>query len=193
LFYFSKTDVCKKDILILLDTSYSIGRHHFDSAVKPFLKKLVKSSKLNVGPDGTQLALATFSNAVNTRLRFGFGIHTMVKDYVDYIDKKLIWSKVSGDRTMTGVGATIADTQVGVKGRYSSKKGLKNTCGSGSRQTLFFSADPIKYYFFNAIDCAILFSPGGCGLLIQHAKMASVVTLIIELNCLNSSIGNTHL
>lgn len=106
------TDVCKKDILILLDTSYSIGRHHFDSAVKPFLKKLVKSSKLNVGPDGTQLALATFSNAVNTRLRFGFGIHTMVKDYVDYIDKKLIWSKVSGDRTMTGVGATIADTQV---------------------------------------------------------------------------------
>ena len=46
---------------------------------------------------------------------------------------------------MTGVGATVADTQVGVKGRYSSKKGLKNTCGSGSRQTLFFSADPIIF------------------------------------------------
>jgi hypothetical protein len=55
-----------------------------------------------------------------------------------------------------------------------------------------FSADPI--IFFNAIDRATLFSPGGCGLLIQHAKMASVVTLIIEPNyCLNSSIGNTHL
>ena len=27
----------------------------------------------------------------------------------------------------------------------------------------------------------------------QSAKMASVVTLIIEQNCLNSSIGNTHL
>jgi hypothetical protein len=49
------------------------------------------------------------------------------------------------------------------------------------------------YYFFNAIDRATLFSPGGCGLLIQRAKMASVVTLIIEPNCLNSSIGNTHL
>jgi hypothetical protein len=47
--------------------------------------------------------------------------------------------------------------------------------------------------FFNAIDRATLFSPGGCGLLIQRAKMASVVTLIIEPNCLNSSIGNTHL
>jgi hypothetical protein len=60
-----------------------------------------------------------------------------------------------------------------------------------------FPTDPIffcrPYYFFNAIDCATLFSPGGCGLLIQHAKMASVVTLIIEPNCLNSSIGNTHL
>jgi hypothetical protein len=49
------------------------------------------------------------------------------------------------------------------------------------------------YYFFNVIDRATLFSPGGCGLLIQRAKMASVVTIIIEPNCLNSSIGNTHL
>jgi hypothetical protein len=60
-----------------------------------------------------------------------------------------------------------------------------------------FPTDPIffcrPYYFFNAIDGATLFSPGGCGLLIQCAKMASVVTLIIEPNCLNSSTGNTHL
>jgi hypothetical protein len=60
-----------------------------------------------------------------------------------------------------------------------------------------FPTDPIffcrPYYFFNAIDRATLFSPGGCGLLTQRAKMASVVTLIIEPNCLNSSIGNMHL
>jgi hypothetical protein len=67
----------------------------------------------------------------------------------------------------------------------------KNTYGSGSRPTLFFSADPI--IFSTPIDRATLFSPGGCGLLMQRAKMASVVTLIIERNCLNSSIGNTHL
>ena len=69
----------------------------------------------------------------------------------------------------------------------------KNTCGSGSRPILFFSADPMPYYVFNAIDRATLFSPGGYRLLIQRAKMASVVTLIIEPNCLNSSIGNTRL
>jgi hypothetical protein len=28
------------------------------------------------------------------------------------------------------------------------------------------------YYFFDAIDRATLFSPGGCGLLMQPAKMA---------------------
>ena len=58
-------------------------------------------------------------------------------------------------------------------------------------------ADPIifcrPYYFFNMNDLPTLFSPGGCGLLIQCAKVASVVTLIIEPNCLNPSIGNTHL
>ena len=41
-----------------------------------------------------------------------------------------------------------------------------------SRPTLFFSAHPI--IFFNTIDRATLFSPGGCGLLAQRAKMASV-------------------
>jgi hypothetical protein len=50
----------------------------------------------------------------------------------------------------------------------------------------------MTHYFFNAIDRETLFSPGGCGLLIQRAKIASVVTLIIEPNCLNLSIGNTH-
>jgi hypothetical protein len=47
--------------------------------------------------------------------------------------------------------------------------------------------------FFSTIDRTTLFSPGGCGLLIQRAEMASVVTLIVEPNCLNSSIGNMHL
>jgi hypothetical protein len=46
-----------------------------------------------------------------------------------------------------------------------------------SRPTLFFSAHP--NIFFNTIDRATLFSPGGCGLLVQRAKMASV----IEPNC----------
>jgi hypothetical protein len=47
----------------------------------------------------------------------------------------------------------------------------------------WFPTDPTffcrSYVFFNAIDRVTLFSPGGCGLLIQRAKMASGVTLII--------------
>ena len=58
---------------------------------------------------------------------------------------------------------------------------------------LWFRFPTDSIIFFNAIDRATLFSLCGCGLLIQRAKMASVVTLIIEPNCLNSSIGNTHL
>jgi hypothetical protein len=60
-----------------------------------------------------------------------------------------------------------------------------------SRLTLFFSAHPIV--FLNTIDRATLFSPSGCGLLVQRAKMASVVAIMIEPNCLNSSVGTTHL
>jgi hypothetical protein len=60
-----------------------------------------------------------------------------------------------------------------------------------SRPTLFFSAHPI--IFFNTIDRAALFSTGGCGLLVQRAKMASVVTLIIEPDCLNSSVGTIRI
>jgi hypothetical protein len=56
-----------------------------------------------------------------------------------------------------------------------------------------FPTDPIffcrPYCFLDAIDRTTLFSPGGCGLLMQRAKMASVVTLVIEPNCLNLSIG----
>ena len=63
-----------------------------------------------------------------------------------------------------------------------------------------FPTDPTDffcrpYYFFNAINRATLLSQGGCGLLMQRAKMASAVrecchTNLIEPNCLNSSIGN---
>jgi hypothetical protein len=48
---------------------------------------------------------------------------------------------------------------------------------------LFFQRLTVRPYFLRVV--------AGCSL--QGAKMASVVTLIIEPNCLNSSIGNTHL
>ncbi len=108
-----KTDVCKKDILILLDTSSSIGSGRYDADVVPFLKSLINSPKLNVGPDGTRLALVTFNDEDNTKLRFSFGANTTQK-YLDYVDNDLIWSKVVGYRTLTGTAMKIADQTVGL-------------------------------------------------------------------------------
>ena len=50
----------------------------------------------------------------------------------------------------------------------------KNTCGSGSRPTLFFSAYPIIF------STRLTMQPHFSGWLRAAAKMASVVTLIIE-------------
>lgn len=108
--------MCKKDLLILLDTSYSIGKGDFDKQVKPFLIKLVNSLKLNVAPDGTQLSLVTFSNDQNTRLRFSFGAYDTPQALEDYISNKdgrgLDYNAFSGGRTFTGKAFEIADTQV---------------------------------------------------------------------------------
>lgn len=46
---------CKKDILILLDTSKSIGEHDFNDQVKPFLRDFVSDKTLNVGSNGAQV------------------------------------------------------------------------------------------------------------------------------------------
>ena len=101
--------MCKKDILILLDTSYSIGQATFEKQVKPFLIDLVNSQKLNVAPDGTRLALIIFSNEKNTRKMFDFGMLDTIKDYEDYINLKLLWRVVSGDLTFTGSGLILAN------------------------------------------------------------------------------------
>ncbi|XP_046864510.1 uncharacterized protein LOC124458761 isoform X3 [Xenia sp. Carnegie-2017] len=102
---------CKKDMVILLDTSYSIGKHRFNKNVKKFLKNLVSSPKLNVGRDGTQIAIVIFSNKRNTRVVLPFSGRTKA-EYKKFIDKKLSWRAVSGGRTMTGTGAGIVDKQI---------------------------------------------------------------------------------
>ena len=104
--------MCKKDILILLDTSASLG-NHFENDVKPFLKSLINSPKLNVGPDGTQLALVTFSDKRGTELKFGFSDKT-TQTYLDYVDENLIFRQIYGTQTMTGAAMKIAAQTVGL-------------------------------------------------------------------------------
>ncbi|XP_046839250.1 uncharacterized protein LOC124433514 [Xenia sp. Carnegie-2017] len=102
---------CKKDMVILLDTSYSIGKYRFNKNVKKFLKNLVSSPKLNVGRDGTQLAIVIFSNKRNTRVVLPFSGRTKA-EYKKFINNNLSWRAVSGGRTMTGTGAGIVDKQI---------------------------------------------------------------------------------
>ena len=118
---FANTDVCKKDILILLDTSNSIGQHHYDTDVIPFLKSLVTSPKMNVAPDGTRLSLITFSNSQNTKRRLQFGAKT-VQEYLNFFDTKLQWNNVHGDRTKTGDATKIADETVCIHSTPSTHK-----------------------------------------------------------------------
>ena len=55
---------CRKDILVLLDSSISISEIYF-KPVREFLIDLIK--KLKIGPDGAHLGLITFSSKEKTR------------------------------------------------------------------------------------------------------------------------------
>ncbi|CAB4007900.1 Hypothetical predicted protein [Paramuricea clavata] len=94
-------DKCTKDVLILLDTSYSIGQSNFDNKIKPFLKQLGHSPELNVSPQGTHLAILAFSSVSQTKIRLPFhqGYGTQYLNAIDGFD----WDTVSGDRTRTDV------------------------------------------------------------------------------------------
>ena len=60
---------CKKDLVLIVDTSNSIGEHDFNHNVKKFLKNLVTDSRLNVGPDGTEIGLILFSSRERTMVK----------------------------------------------------------------------------------------------------------------------------
>jgi hypothetical protein len=91
---------CKKDLLLIVDTSYSVGKGDFKDNVKPFLKNLVTDSRLNVGPKGTQIGLIMFANKGRTKVKLNIGQMTDAQELGQYMIN-LKWSEVSGDRTRT--------------------------------------------------------------------------------------------
>lgn len=102
---------CIKDILLVVDMSYSIGEHSFRTNVKPFLKQLVKDTTLNVGPDGTQIAMIIFSHADKTKLLFNFGKNVDKEALVNAFDE-MEWEKISGGHTRTDIALKIANDEV---------------------------------------------------------------------------------
>ena len=110
-FYYFSSDLCKKDILILLDTSISIGESNFNDKVKPFLKNLVQNPQLNVSPQGTQIAMITFSYTSKTKIRLNFGDKTSRSNVVKFIEN-LNWRTIFGRHTRTGLALQMAKDQV---------------------------------------------------------------------------------
>ena len=102
---------CKKDLLLIVDTSYSIGENDFNNNVKPFLINLVKDSLLNVGPDGTHIGLILFSSKKKTEIKLRVGQIEDAQQLANYIDS-LQWKAVSGDRTRTEEALDLAKTEI---------------------------------------------------------------------------------
>ena len=99
---------CKKDLLLVVDTSYSIGETSFKQDVKPFLERLVLDPLLNVGEEGTQVSLIIFSEAHKTKKLLNFGKIYDAGELAQFM-KGLDWSKVSGGHTRTDVGLKYAN------------------------------------------------------------------------------------
>ena len=97
----SVLDVCVKDVLILLDTSISIGERNFINKIKPFLEELGRNSDLGVSPQGSHIAILTFSSVKQTRIRLsfnqGFGV-----SYHNTVDG-FTWKNIEGGHTRTDV------------------------------------------------------------------------------------------
>ena len=99
-------DKCAKDILVLLDTSNSIGSNNFEKKIIPFLEQLERDPDLNVSPPGTQIAILAFSSPEQTKLLLSFddGYGEKYRDTV----KKFRWKTISGGHTRTDLGFKMA-------------------------------------------------------------------------------------
>ena len=102
---------CTRDLLLIVDTSYSIGQRFFNIHIKPFLQNLVRAPRLNVGRDGTQVAMIIFSERKRTKILLNFG-DTIEKDKLVRYIANLKWEKVRGDRTRTDLALQIANEKV---------------------------------------------------------------------------------
>ena len=99
---------CKKDLLLVVDTSFSIGKSSFDHDVKPFLEKMILDPILNVEEGGTQIGLILFSAARRTKILLNFGKIYDADQLVQFI-KALDWDRVSGGHTRTDLGLKLAN------------------------------------------------------------------------------------
>jgi hypothetical protein len=98
-----------KDILVLWDNSQSVGYKYFVEYVRPFLKNLITSEKLNVAKGGTHIGFITFATEDKTREILKLGEITDPDDLVNWLDKLNYDKQLRGDGTRTGLAMKIAN------------------------------------------------------------------------------------
>ena len=99
---------CRKDILVIWDNSNSIGEGNFKDRIEPFLERLINSTQLNVGEDGTQFGFITFSTEERTKTLLKFGKYKTRKDLIRWL-KALNYETLNGVFTYTGEALKLAD------------------------------------------------------------------------------------
>ena len=114
---------CKKDLLLVVDTSFSIGKSSFDHDVKPFLEKMILDPILNVEEGGTQIGLIIFSAARRTEILLNFGKIYDANQLVQFI-KGLDWDRVSGGHTRTDLGLKLANEIFSAKNPSNNRPGV---------------------------------------------------------------------
>ena len=90
---------CRIDLLLLVDISGSIKQAAFDNMTE-FLKNFVTDSRLNVGPEGTNIGLILFSELAKTEVNLKIGEITDAQQLGNYISN-LNWEDVMGRQTRT--------------------------------------------------------------------------------------------
>ena len=93
---------------IVWDNSWSVGKASFKNQVKPFLKSLINSPQLNVGPEGTHIGILTFSTQAQTKVLLELGEVQSPVALNNYLDS-LKYDQISGDGTRTGMALKIVD------------------------------------------------------------------------------------
>ena len=84
-----------------------MGLSSFQDKVRPFLKALISSPQLNVGPDGTHIGIITFSTQVQTKVLMDIKDGTSADAINQFLDG-LNYDDISGDGTRTGMALKMA-------------------------------------------------------------------------------------
>ena len=98
---------CRRDLLLIVDTSYSIGQREFNESVKPFLKNFVTSLQLDVSLSGTHVGLILFSSADKTKVELEMGQITNASKLAGYLNNST-YVAIAGNQTRTELALNIA-------------------------------------------------------------------------------------